>query len=230
MATIGIVGGLGPEGTIHYYRKLTAHLSGQWPHAERRPGVVIDHVWMDCFAAQLRAGADSQIIALLSDSLDRLAMAGADVALIAAVTPHKFLTALNNRSSLPVVDMAEATRKGILAAGHTKVGLIGTKMTLTENFFKDVLEKSGIHVAVPPQDDISFLNDLIFGELATGVKTPATRARIAQIVTALMQHADALVVACTDLMDLIDPSVAVIDPIECHIHHAAAMLADSVGS
>ncbi len=78
--TIGIVGGLGPEGTVHYYRKLTDQLSSI-PLEEGRPGILIDHVWMERFARLLRSGAEKEIISLLSASIGRLHGAGADVAM-----------------------------------------------------------------------------------------------------------------------------------------------------
>lgn len=221
--TIGIVGGLGPEGTVHYYRKLTRQLSSI-PLEVGRPGVVVDHVWMERFAALLRAGARDDIVSLLSESVGRLHGAGADLAMIAAVTPHKFLAGIREASPIPLVDIVEATRDEIVSAGHRTVGLLGTRATLTEAFFRGGLEAAGIGVVVPDAKGIAYLDDLIFGPLASGSKTEAMTAEVREIVSEMASRArlDALVVACTDLMDLVTPAIPVVDPIDCHVRLAIA--------
>lgn len=220
--TIGVVGGLGPEGTVHYYRKL-AHALASVP-ADERPGIVVDHVWIDRFAALLRAGAEDEITALLGASLERLRRAGADAALVAAVTPHKFLARLRQRSSVPVVDLVEATRDEIVSSGRRTVGLLGTRATLTEPFFRGGLERAGIEVVVPDERGIAYLDELIFGPLGSGPATPAMATEVTAIVDQLRARAslDALVVACTDLMDLVSTAIPIVDPIDCHVRAAVA--------
>jgi aspartate racemase len=222
--TIGIVGGMGPEGTVHYYRKLAGRMAAI-PLDEGRPGISIDHVWMDRFAALLRSGAEGEIATLLADSVQRLNRAGADLALIAAVTPHKFLASVQRASPIPVVDLVEATEREVAAAGYRTVALLGTRITLTEPFFKGGLERAGIRVAVPAEDGISYLNDLIFGPLASGTKTDAMRRDVREIVRkmASAEPLDAIVVGCTDLMDLLDPGLPLVDPIDCHVGRAMAL-------
>jgi aspartate racemase len=220
--TIGIVGGLGPEGTVHYYRKLTTRLS-EIPLAER-PGIIVDHVWMDRFAGLLRSGATDEIAALLGDSVARLHRAGAGLAMIAAVTPHKFLADIQRSAPTPVVDLVAATERHVTAARCRTVGLLGTRPTLTEPFLRGALERAGIRVTVPDEDGISYLNELIFGPLASGTKTAEMGRRVRGIVLSMGAAAplDAVVVACTDLMDLMDPTLRLIDPIDCHVSAAVA--------
>ena len=224
--TIGIVGGLGPEGTVHYYRKLARQV-GMIPLDEGRPGIVVDHVWIDRFAALLRAGADREVTSQLADSVQRLHRAGAEVGLIAAVTPHKFFAAVQACSPIPLVDLVDATEREVTAAGYPVVGLLGSRLTLTDSFFRGRLERGGVRVAVPAEDGISCLNDLIFGPLASGTKTDAMKRDLREIVRKMAAAArlDALIVGCTDLMDLLDPSVPLIDPIDCHIRLAMALAA-----
>jgi aspartate racemase len=221
--TIGVVGGLGPEGTVHYYRKLAKRLASI--PVEGRPGIVIDHLWMERFAALLRGGATRDIAAMLGASLDRLHRAGAELALVAAVTPHKFLDELRERSTLPIVDLVEATRDDVASAGYRIVGLLGTRATLTEPFFRGGLERAGIEVVVPDAAGIAYLDDLIFGPLASGSKTPEMANDVAAIVNELRARArcDALVVACTDLMDLVSTTLPIVDAVECHVRAAAAL-------
>jgi aspartate racemase len=225
-ATIGIVGGLGPEGTVHYYRKLARHFSSV--PEEGRPGLLIEHVWMDSFASALRAGDEGAVCALLLASLRRLHQAGAEVALLAAVTPHLFLPALKRASPVPLVDIVQATQEEVVAAGHRTVGLLGTRLTLTRPFFKKGLEAAGIRVVVPEEDGVAYLDALIFGPLAAGEKTQAAKDGVAAIVKKMREAAslDAVVVACTDLTDALDAATVVVDPIDCHIRLVARKLAE----
>lgn len=221
--TIGVVGGLGPEGTIHYYRKLTARL-GAIPLAEGRPGLVVDHVWIDRFASLLRSGAEAEILALLGESLARLHRAGADLALVAAVTPHNFFESLRRAAPIPLVDLVEATRREVSRRRYARVGLLGTRTTLTGQFFKGGLERAGVAVTVPAPKEIAWLDDLIFGALASGPPTDAMKREMREIVRNMSAAAEleAIVVACTDLMDLMDGELPLVDPVECHVEAAVA--------
>jgi aspartate racemase len=223
---LGVVGGLGPEGTVHYYRKLAQHFSGALP-VEARPGIVIDHVWMDGFVPLLRAEAEVEIQRLLAVSLQRLHQAGAELALVASVTPHLFLGPLRKTSPVELVDLVEATQGELIAAGYRTVGLLGTRLTLTRPFFKSGLEQAGIRVVVPDEGGIAYLDGLIFGPLAAGKKTPEMRQELGELISTLAAEAklDALVVACTDLMDLIESTTVLVDPIDSHIRLAARRLA-----
>ena len=223
---IGIVGGRGPEGTVHYYRKLAQHFAATLPE-EERPGILIDHLWIDRFARLLRAEADDEIRLLLSASLLRLHNAGADLALVASVTPHMFLAALRKESPVEIVDLVEETQQEVIAAGHRTIGLLGTRLTLTRPFFRSGFERAGIRVVVPDEDGMKHLDGLIFGPLASGTKTPQMRHELAELIRGMTagEKLEALVVACTDLMDLIDPKYLLVDPIDCHIRLAARTLA-----
>jgi aspartate racemase len=223
---LGVVGGLGPEGTAHYYRKLAQYFSGTLP-VEARPGIVIDHVWMDAFVPLLRAEADVEIQRLLAASLMRLHQAGAELALVASVTPHLFLGPLRETSPVAVVDLVEATQGELLAAGYRSVGLLGTRLTLTRPFFKSGLERAGIRVVVPDERGVAYLDALIFGPLASGKKTPQMRQGVSELIRNMAAEAklEVLVVACTDLMDLIESTTELVDPIDCHIRLAARKLA-----
>lgn len=223
---LGVVGGLGSEGTVHYYRKLAQHFSGTLP-VEARPGIVIDHVWMEGFVPLLRAEADVEIQRFLAASLMRLQKAGAELALVASVTPHLFLGPLLKTSPVELVDLVEATQGELLAAGYRSVGLLGTRLTLTRPFFKSGLERAGVRVVVPDERGVAFLDALIFGPLASGKKTPEMRQGVGELIRKMTaeDEVDALVVACTDLMDLIESTSVLVDPIDCHIRLAARKLA-----
>lgn len=219
--TIGVVGGLGPEGTVHYYQKLMDRLRAI-PHDEGRPGILVDHVWMDRYAPLLLSGLDEASVSLLGESLERLHRAGADVALIAAVAPHKHLSSLRRATAVPVIDLVEATISELRRTRRSRIGLLGARATLTERFFRGGLERAGIAVTIPAADEIAYLDDLIYGPLALGSTPPETPRRVHDIVRNMMAGArlDALVVACPDLVGVVEPVVPVVDPVECHVAFA----------
>jgi aspartate racemase len=223
---LGVVGGLGPEGTVHYYRKLVRHFSETLP-LEERPGLLVDQVWMEGFVALLRSEAELEIQRLFAASLRRLHLAGAELALVASVTPHLFLGPVREASKVEVVDIVQATQEELIASSYRCVGLLGTRLTLTRPFFKSGLERAGLRVVVPDERGIAFLDALIFGPLAAGQKTLEMRRGVGELIESLQAQAqlDALVVACTDLMDLVEPTTPLVDPIDCHIRLAARMLA-----
>jgi aspartate racemase len=145
---------------------------------------------------------------------------------VASVTPHLFLGPVRAASPLPVLDLVEATVAELVAAGHRTVGLLGTRLTLTRAFFLSGLERAGIRVVVPDEAGIAFLDALIFGPLASGQKSPDMRQAVSELTRkmAARDTLDALVVACTDLMDLVEPTAVLVDPIDCHIRLAARTL------
>jgi aspartate racemase len=189
-----------------------------------RPGIVIDHVWIDRFGALLRAGDEEGIASLFAASLERLRAAGARVAMIAAVTPHKFLGAIRRRSPIPLVDLVEATAGDVAREGLRSVGLLGTRTTLTSPFLVERLRAAGVGVVLPAEPDVAWLDALIFGPLAAGRPTPEMKEGMAGVVARMTREApvDALVVACTDLFDLMDPAARLVDPIDSHVRAAIA--------
>jgi aspartate racemase len=197
---------------------------------EDRPGVLIDHLWMERLVGLLRAEAEEEIQDLLLASLRRLDRAGADLAMVAAVTPHMFLAPVRKQSPIEVLDLVEATEQELLSAGQRSIGLLGTRLTLTRPFFKGRLEQAGLRVVVPDEQGVSYLDHLIFGPLASGA-TSDMRHEVTALVRrmTLAEPIDALVIACTDLMDLIEPTMVLLDPIDCHIRLAARTLAQRHG-
>ena len=206
---LGVVGGLGPEGTVHYYRKLVDHFSWTLP-LEERPGILVDQVWMEGFVALLRAEADVEIQRLFAASLLRLHRAGAELALVASVTPHLFLGSVRKASPVEVVDIVEATEAELLASGYRCVGLLGTRLTLTRPFFKSGLERAGIRVVVPDERGIAFSTPSFSGPSPRGRRRRKCDGASGSSSRAWQAQAklDALVVACTDLMDLVEPDDA----------------------
>src|SRR5215213_676764 len=147
--TIGIVGGIGPESTIDYYRLLVAagHMR-----------IIINSVAVQDLLGMMMKGDTSGVADYLTDAVEQLALAGADVALIAANTPHVAFDDVQRRSRIPLVSIVEATAEHVQAQGMTRVGLLGTRFTMNGRFYPDVFSRRGLSLIVPGTADLDYVH------------------------------------------------------------------------
>jgi len=129
LKTAGIVGGIGPESTIDYYRLIIASYRGRATHGGY-PSIVINSIDLKRLVDLIAAGELAAVTDLLLGELGRLARAGADFGLLAANTPHVVFDDLRRRSSLPLLSIVEATCDGARSLGLKTVGLLGTRFTM----------------------------------------------------------------------------------------------------
>ena len=181
MKTVGIVGGIGPESTVDYYRAIIA------AYRERQsdgsyPSVVINSIdakrMLDAFAAnELPA-----VTAFLAAEVERLAAAGVSVGLLAANTPHIVFDEVQRQSPIPLVSIVQATCEAVQALGLARPGLLGTRFTMQGRFYPDVFSKAGITLVLPDPDEQAYIHDKYMNELVRGVLMPETRERLLAII------------------------------------------------
>jgi aspartate racemase len=173
MKTLGIVGGLGPESTIEYYRFILA------AYRERRPGsspaIVINSLDVDYGIALLNDNRLSELEDYLVAGFERLARAGCDFGLMAANTPHLVFDEVRRRSPIPVLSIVEATREKAQELGLTRLALLGTGFTMKGRFYPDVFLRAGIVLVVPNAEEQAFIHDKYINELLKNQFLPATR-------------------------------------------------------
>ena len=145
MKTIGIVGGIGPESTIDYYRLLIAAGHTQ---------IIINNVAVERLVGMMSRGETAGVAEYSSDAVETLAKAGADVGIIAANTPHIAFDEVQARSRIPMVSIVEAVADHVQAAGMKKVGLLGTRFTMQGTFYPDVFTPRGLSLTTPAPDDV----------------------------------------------------------------------------
>lgn len=202
MGILGLVGGLGPESTIDYYRLILEAWKAR--HPASLPRVIIDS--LDVNVGIRLVQTDRQgLVQYLLDSIRRLERAGCDFAAMAANTPHIVFDDLVAESPVPLLSIVEACADAVEARRFRRVGLLGTGFTMAAGFYPTVLNRRGIDVQVPSEDLRSWLHDRYLGELLNGVFTDATRAGVARIVEdwAEQGSVDAVVLAGTELPLLI---------------------------
>jgi aspartate racemase len=197
--TIGIVGGIGPESTVDYYKlilKRSPELGGS-----RSPQIVINSVDFSAMRALLEKGDDAGLADMLVRDIDVLAGAGAGVAIIAANTPHIVFDRVQPRASVPLVSIVEATRDAAESQGLRRLGLLGTRFTTQARFYPDVFAARGLEIVVPEPDDLLYVHEKYVGELVEGRFLDSTRDGLVGVMQRLRDRAgiDGVILGGTEL-------------------------------
>ena len=229
MKTLGIVGGIGPESTIEYYRFI---LDG-W--RQRRgdasaPHIVIDSIDVNRAIAMLDANDLAGVAAYLGESVDRLARAGADVAVMAANTAHIVFDQVQRRSAIPLISIVEAAAGHAVRLGLKRLALLGTGFTMRARFYPDVFTRVGLEVVVPNDAEKAFIHDKYINELLKNQFLPDTREGLLGIVGRMRSddRIEAVVLAGTELPLLLrgaEPAgLPFLDTTLIHVERAVAEL------
>lgn len=222
--TMGMIGGLGPESTIDYYRRIIETYRKRTNDGSA-PSVIINSVDMQRALAYITADDLAGLTDFLVTEIEHLADAGAAFAFISANTPHLVFDAVAARASIPLISIVEAARDAALAGGFQKLGLFGTRFTMQARFFFDVFDRAGVALVVPGDDDQNYIHDRYMKELALGVFHNDTRDRMLSIARDLVQHhgIQALILGGTELPLLLrDASIGVplLDTTRIHVDRA----------
>lgn len=207
MKNIGIVGGLSPESTILYYKTIIEEYRRMFGD-ENYPSIIIYSVNFGKFTEFMREGKRREAADLLVKAVKSLQSAGADFALIAANTPHMFFDYIASRSSIPLLSIIDALAEVLKRDNISKVGLLGTKFTLTQEFYVRGLKKHNIEAIIPEPNDIDTVNAIIYGELVKGIFKEESRSKVVEIIKRLIRKgAKGVALACTELPLLISGTV-----------------------
>jgi len=198
MKTIGILGGLGPESTVEYYKGIIRAFQ---TNESGYPEIIIYSANLNEFWEILKAGQRDELTVWLVEKIESLYDVGADFAAIASNTPHIVFDEVNSRSLMPMLSIVEQTCNKAKSMGLKKCGLFGTGFTMRSSFYQDYFSKHGISIVVPNEGDRKFLDDKIFSELATGIIKDETRTQLLQIAKKIIdtESIDSLILACTEL-------------------------------
>lgn len=173
MKFIGLVGGIGPEATIDYYRLFMA---------AGHTRVIIHSVDVKHLLGLMINGNTGAVADYLCDAVEHLASGGADVAMVGANTPHIAFDEVQRRSRIPMVSLVEAVAEHVKAAGWKRVGLLGTRFTMAGFFYRDVFEKRGLTVVPPCADDPDNLHEQYVGEFLQNRFLPHTRVAVLDMI------------------------------------------------
>jgi len=223
MKTIGLIGGMSWESTVTYYRVINECV------ARRLGGLHSARclLWSFDFDEIHRCQQDGrwdQATRLMIDAGHALRRAGADFLVICTNTMHKMADEVQAAAGLPLLHIADATAERIKSAGLHRVGLLGTRFTMEQDFYRGrLVERHGLRVTIPQEADRQFVHDAIFGELCRGVVSANSRERFRTILGHL---ADAgcggVILGCTELGLLITPDDSPVPLFDTAIIHAEA--------
>ena len=222
MKTAGMVGGLGPESTIDYYRMILARYRARQGNAGY-PSLIINSLDVDKGIALLDQGRLSDLAEYLASGVESLVRAGAQFGFIAANTPHIVFDEVQQRSAIPLISIVRATCERVKARGMKKVGLFGTGFTMRGSFYPEEFRRAGIALTPPKEAEISFIHEKYLGELLIGRFLPETRAGIMRIAQRMKAEdsVEAVVLAGTELPLLLregeKSDVEFLDTTEIHV-------------
>jgi len=200
MRIAGMIGGLGPESTIDYYRSIVARCRARDPE-KRSPQIIINSLDVDKGIAMLDAGRLDDLANYIAAGFEQLVRAGVDFGFIAANTPHLVFDALQRRSTIPLISIVRATAEHAKALGLQKVGLFGTGFTMRASFYPEEFQQAGITLIAPKEPERVFIHGKYIGELLKNQFLPDTRMEILRIAQRMQAEdgVEAIVLAGTEL-------------------------------
>lgn len=227
MKTIGVIGGMSWESTIPYYRVINEAVKQRLGGLHSARIMLVSMDFHDIEVLQ-REGRWDEAGDMLAQAARVLETAGADFIVLATNTMHKVAHSITAAVNIPLLHIADPTAEAIKAAGVSTVGLIGTRFTMEETFYRRRLEEThGIRVLVPDQADRELVHRVIYDELCLGMIRPASRDAYRAVLARLVSRgAQALVLGCTEISLLVGPedaSVPLFDTTTLHAAAAAAM-------
>lgn len=213
MRKLGLVGGMGPESTVPYYKGIVYGVQRRLGR-DVFPPLTIESVDVFAVLGLCAQGKYDELTDYLLRALDNLTACGCDFAALSANTPHVVFDGLARRASLPLVSIVDAARDGALRRGVRALGLLGTRFTMEGDFFREPFEKAGIRVAAPDAAEREWIQAHIEGELERGVVREETREGFLRIIKKMQaeQGIEAVALGCTELPLLLSDEVT---PVPC---------------
>lgn len=224
--TAGMIGGLGPESSIDYYRAIIARYRARKPDAGY-PHLLINSLDVEKAIAMLDGGRLDDLVDYLVAGIKPLARAGADFGFMAANTPHLVFDKVQERSAIPLLSIVRATSGHAKTLGLKNVGLLGTGFTMRAAFYPDEFQRAGIALARPTESERDFIHRKYIGELLKNQFLPETRTEILRIAQRMKAEdgVEAIILAGTELPLLLrDSGANGIDFLDTTMIHVEAVV------
>ena len=222
MRKLGLIGGMSWVSTALYYEQINKGV------ARKRGGLASAPLLMESmdFAAVVQrqsAGDWDGLGKHLGESAKRLADAGAEGLILCSNTAHRMYDRIAEDAGIPVIHIGDVTAERLVKDGVKRAGLIGTRFTMSENFYRDRIETHGIAVATPDAAMMKEIDRIIFEELARGTVTRVSQRALKTCLTMMSQaRQQAVILGCTELVMLVDPVANVLPVYDTTALHAQA--------
>ena len=231
--TLGIIGGMSWESTESYYRLINEGIKAELGNLHSADLLIhsVDFAPINKLQAQ---GDWDEMGAIMASSAKRLQAAGAQGLLIATNTMHKVVDDVQAATNLPIIHIADVTATAIKLKGLTKIALLGTQFTMTQDFYKQRLVDAGLQVLIPDKDAQQEIHRVINEELCQGQFLDSSRQYYSQVIQDLANEgAEGVILGCTEIGLLIkqeDSSIPVFDTTAIHAAAAVEFLLDNAKS
>lgn len=219
MRTIGLIGGMSWESSVEYYRIINEEVKNRVGglHSAKCLLYSVDFAEIERYQS---VGDWNRAGEVLGDAAYSLEKGGADFIVICTNTMHKVVDTIQQKISIPILHIADATAVAIKQQGIDSVGLLGTKYTMEQDFYRSRLESNGIRVIVPNESDREIVNKVIYEELCVGKVLPTSRECYKKVMKSLMENgAKGIILGCTEIGLLVkqeDVEVPVFDTTVLH--------------
>lgn len=230
MKTIGLIGGMSWESTTSYYQIINETVKQELGglHSAKILLYSVDFAEIEHYQA---TGDWEKSAQVLSDVALKLEKAGADFIIICTNTMHKVAPQIQQRISIPILHIAQATADTLLEQGIQKVGLLGTKYTITQDFYKEKLLESGLEVLIPDDSGVEMVNRIIYDELCLGNIQEESKQAYLNIIEQLKNSgAEAVILDCTEIGLLVKQSDTDMPLFDTTLIHAQKAAMQAVGS
>jgi len=227
MKTVGLIGGMSWESTVTYYQVINDTVNKRLGGFHSAKIILCSVDFAEIQECQAIGDWDKSAD-ILADAAQQLEKAGADFILICTNTMHKVAPQIQQRINVPIMHIADSTADELVKNNIKKVALLGTKYTMTQDFYKERLVARGISVIIPDAESVEFINHVIYDELCLGIISDESRKQFVHIIETLKAcGAEGVILGCTEIGLLIhqaNVSLPVFDTTRIHALLAAAKL------
>jgi len=224
LKTIGMLGGMSWESTVTYYQVINETVKQELGGLHSAKVLLYSVDFAEIEKCQVD-GDWEKSADILSVAAQNLEKAGADFIVICTNTMHKVAPQIQSKISIPIIHIAEATADELEHNNISQIALLGTKYTMTQDFYKEKLTNAGITVLIPNEQEIETVNDIIYNELCLGIISEASKEKFLCIINSLAeQGAQGVILGCTEIGLLIgqkDSDLPVFDTTQIHAVKAA---------
>ncbi|MCH6264908.1 aspartate/glutamate racemase family protein [Neobacillus citreus] len=223
MRKVGIIGGIGPEATVDYYQSIISKFQEKIGSKEELPELFINSINMYKMFRLLMNGQTEEVIHYLTDAVQKLESVGADFVVMCGNTPHIVFDQIQQKVQVPMISIVEETCLKARELSLEKLGLIGTKFTMENDFFQKPFISHNIEIVVPNQTEQEYIHRKIVEELENGIVNKETKEGFLTIIAEMINQngIQGIILGCTELPMLIKNEDLTIHPLntaEIHIN------------
>lgn len=226
MKSIGLIGGMSWESSVTYYQIINRVVKERLGGLHSAKCILYSMDFQEIEQYQSKGDWDKSAKVLIK-AAQSLESAGADFIVLCTNTMHKVADKIQNNIGVPFLHIAECTANVLEKNNISQVGLLGTKYTMTQEFYKSIIVSRSIKVVIPCENDIEIVNDIIYNELCLGVIKEESKSEYLRIINDLVDKgAKGIILGCTEIGLLVrqqDTTVPLFDTAQIHAEFSALM-------